>query len=586
VDNRRVERRLAAILAADVAGYSRLMGADEVGTLAALKAHRRELIDPKIEEHHGRIVKTTGDGMLVEFASVVDAVQCAVEVNCAMAIRNADITQDKRIEFRLGINVGDIIIEGDDIFGDGVNVAARLENLAEPGGLCISRKVRDEVRDKLDLTFQDIGEQLVKNIARPVRVFRVTAPSRDQATAPAKPTLALPDMPSIAVMPFQNLSGDPEQEYFADGIVDDITSALSRTGWLFVIARNSSFTYKGRAVDMRQVGRELGVRYVLEGSVRKAGGRVRITGQLVEAATGYHVWADRFEGDVADIFELQDRITECVVGAIEPSLQMAEIKRARAKPTDSLGAYDLYLQSLEQHYRVTKPASDVAVSLLHRALELDPGYSLAKALLADVYVSRRNGWGTPEEADIGLALAREAIATSRDDPLTLRWASWALVFFGQDIDQALVTLDRAVTLNPNSAQVLGAAGWAYCWSHQPQIAIDYFQRAMRLSPLDPQLAQILTGLGTAYLTAGQTERALPILIRAVKENPNYASGFRFLILVLTRLGRHDEARAAASRLLEIEPNYRISRDSRIRPWIDPAFVAEFEAAQLQAGLPE
>jgi adenylate cyclase len=332
-----VTRKLAAILAADVAGYSRLMGAEEEGTLERLKAHRRELIDPKIAEHRGRIVKTTGDGILIEFPSVVEAVSCAVEVQQDMAERNADVPEDKRITFRVGVNLGDIIIDGDEIYGDGVNIAARLEAIAEPGTVCISATGWEHARGKVPFGADDLGEHQLKNIDWPVRVFRIA--SGAPATATRKP-LPLPDKPSIAVLPFQNLSGDPEQEYFADGMAEDIISGLSRIGWLFVIARNSSFTYKGRTVDVKQVGRELGVRYVLEGSVRKAGSRVRITGQLVDAMTGGHIWADRFDGALEDVFDLQDRVTASVVGAIEPRLQRAEIQRAGRKPTESLDAYD------------------------------------------------------------------------------------------------------------------------------------------------------------------------------------------------------------------------------------------------------
>ena len=324
-------RRLAAILAADVVGYSRLMGADEEGTLDALKTIRRELGDPKVKEHRGRIVKTTGDGFLIEFASVVDAVRCAVEVQRAMAERNAAVPEAQRLEFRMGINLGDIIRDGRDIYGDGVNVAARLEALADTRGICISALVHDQVRDKLDLAFEDMGEQQVKNIARPIRVYRILL---GEATAmPEKPPLPLPEKPSLAVLPFQNLSGDPEQEYFADGMVEEITTAIARLPWLFVIARNSSFTYKGKPVDVKQVGRELGVRYVLEGSVRKAGNRVRITGQLIDTATSAHIWADRFDGALDDIFELQDQVAGSVVAAIEPKLRLAEIERASRKPT-------------------------------------------------------------------------------------------------------------------------------------------------------------------------------------------------------------------------------------------------------------
>src|ERR1700746_2895262 len=375
----RLERRLAAILAADVAGYSRLMGADEEGTHERLKALRRELADPKIKEHRGRIVKTTGDGLLIEFASVVDAVRCAVEVQREMAERNTDVPPDDRIEFRMGINLGDIIKDRRDIYGDGVNIAARLEALAEPGGICVRRVVRDQVRDKLAFSFDDMGEQQVKNIARPIRVHRILLgekPDRsDPATgAAADSPLALPDKPSIAVLPFQNMSGDPEQEYFADGMVEEIITALSRIHWLFVIARNSSFTYKGQAVDVKQVGRELGVRYVLEGSVRKASNRVRITGQLVDATTGAHVWANRFDGALDDIFDLQDQVTASVVGAIEPRLQQAEIERAERKPTESLDAYDYFLRGMSAFHEWTRDANNKALALFSKAIDLDPNY--------------------------------------------------------------------------------------------------------------------------------------------------------------------------------------------------------------------
>ncbi len=340
-------RRLAAILAADVAGYSRLMGADEEGTLERLKALRRELLDPKIAEHHGRIVKTTGDGLLVEFASVVDAVRCAVAVQQAMPERNTDVAADSRIELRIGINLGDVIVEGDDLYGDGVNIAARIEALADAGGVFVSNTVHDQVRDRLPFVFEDLGEQQVKNIARPVRVYRVRDVGAGQGpSAPAAPALPLPDKPSIAVLPFANMSGDPEQEYFVDGMVEEIITALSRIRWLFVIARNSTFTYKGRAVDVKQVGRELGVRYVLEGSVRKAGNQVRITAQLIDALTGTHLWADRFDGSLEDVFELQDRVAVSVAGVIEPALQAAEMRRSAARPTTDLTAYDLYLRAV------------------------------------------------------------------------------------------------------------------------------------------------------------------------------------------------------------------------------------------------
>jgi len=349
----RVERRLAGILAADVAGYSRLIEADEEGTLGRLKALRAETIDPKIAGHRGRIVKTTGDGLLVEFASVVDALRCAVEVQTAMAQSNASMPPERRIEFRVGINVGDIVVEDGDIFGDGVNVAARLEGLAEPGGICVSARVQEDVAGRLDLAFEDIGEQALKNITRPVRAYRVvTAAGAASARASSGP--ALPDKPSIAVLPFANMSGDPEQEYFADGMVEEIITALSRIRWLFVIARNSSFSYKGRLVDVKQVGRELGVRYVLEGSVRKGGNRVRITAQLIGAVSGTHLWADRFDGSLEDVFELQDQIALSVAGVIEPALQVAEMRRSAARPTTDLSAYDLTCAGLRSSFQLQR----------------------------------------------------------------------------------------------------------------------------------------------------------------------------------------------------------------------------------------
>jgi TolB-like protein/class 3 adenylate cyclase len=414
-------RRLAAILAADVAGYSRLMGEDEEGTLAALKAIRREVADPKIKEHHGRIVKTTGDGLLLEFASVVDAVRCAVEVQREMAERNADVPPDRRIELRMGINLGDIIKDGRDIYGDGVNVAARLEALAEPGGICVSRVVRDQVRDKLAFSFEDMGEQQVKNITRPIRVHRILlstqpGPSKPVVGTATGPSLTLPDKPSIAVLPFQNMSGDPEQEYFADGMVEEIITALSRIRWLFVIARNSSFTYKGQSVDVKQVGRELGVRYVLEGSVRKAGQRVRITGQLIDATTGAHLWADRFDGSLEDIFELQDKVATSVAGVIEPTLQAAEILRSGERPTSDLTAYDLYLRALSHAYTWEKSDIITALDLLRQAIERDSHYGPALALAALCHYNLHVG-GWTNDPDLnrreGVDLARQALSVNR-----------------------------------------------------------------------------------------------------------------------------------------------------------------------------
>ena len=394
----RVERRLAAILAADIAGYSRLMGLDEEGTLRRLKEHRKGLIDPKITEHRGRIVKTTGDGMLVEFVSVVDAVRCAVEVQRGMVERNRDIPVDNCIQFRIGINLGDIMIDNDDIFGDGVNVAARLEALADPGGIMVSDVVHDQVRDKLSFFFEDLGEQAIKNIARPIGIHRVQILGLESA-APVG-VLAPPgagggslNRPSIAVLPFQNMSGDPDQEYFSDGIVEDIITALSRNHALFVVARNSTFTYKGRAVDVKKVGRELGVRYVLEGSVRKSADRIRVTGQLIDTSTGAHLWADRFDGTLKDIFDLQDDITLRVVGAIAPKLEDAEILRAMRKPTENLNAYDVYLRGMSHFHKARRDDIGEALKLFLRAVELDENFSTAYGMAAWCLLRRKmNGW--------------------------------------------------------------------------------------------------------------------------------------------------------------------------------------------------
>jgi TolB-like protein/class 3 adenylate cyclase len=394
-------RRLAAILAADVAGYSRLMGADEEGTHERLKAHLRELVDPKIEEHRGRIVKNTGDGFLAEFASVVDAVRCAVEVQRGMIDREPEMPDDQRIELRIGINLGDVIVEPDDIYGDGVNIAARVEALADAGGVFVSHTVHDQVRDRLPFVFEDLGEQQVKNIARPVRVYRVRDVAVKSPSASAPPVLSLPDKPSIAVLPFANLSGDPEQDYLADGMVEEIITALSRIRWLFVIARNSSFTYKGKAIDVKQVAHELGVRYVLEGSVRKAGRRVRITGQLIDAITGNYLWADRFDGALDDIFDLQDRVASSVVRTIEPRLRLSEIERASRKPTESLGTYDLYLRALARFYRYTEEGFAESVVLLRQALALDPSYAPAAAMAGWCLMHQRiQGFGTVSDADV------------------------------------------------------------------------------------------------------------------------------------------------------------------------------------------
>ena len=444
----RVERRLAAILAGDVAGYSRMMGADEEGTLLRLNTHRREFLEPKIAEHRGRIVKRTGDGVLIEFASVVDATRCAVEIQRGMVERNASVPEDKRIELRIGIHIGDVIIEDGDIFGDGVNIAARLESSAEPGGICISDDVYRQVYGKLDASFQDAGEHELKNIARPVRIYQLQPPGHEMKA----PALALPNKPSIAVLPFQNMSGDAEQDYFCDGMVDDIITGLSRIKWLFVIARNTTFTYKGKSVDVKQIGRELGVRYVLEGSVRKAGVRVRISGQLIDATTGAHVWAERYDRKFEDIFALQDDLTLSVVGAIEPTLRLAEVERVKRKRSDSLDAYDLVLQAQPNVYTRMPSPSMQALPLLERALKLDPSYALAHAYAAECHhIIFLRGGLSEEHRKASIRHAEAAITYGQDDALALSFAGFVIGMDKHDRSAAFTAFEAAFAVSPSSA---------------------------------------------------------------------------------------------------------------------------------------
>jgi TolB-like protein len=579
-------RRLAAILAADVAGYSRLMGADEEGTLERLKALRRDLVDPKIAEHGGRIVKTTGDGLLVEFASVVDAVRCAVEVQQAMPERDAGVGADNRIELRIGINLGDVIVEPDDLYGDGVNITARIEALADAGGVLISNTVYDQVRDRLPFVFEDLGEQQVKNIARPVRVYRIKIAEQTAAQAPLPP----PDKPSLAVLPFQNLSGDPEQEYFVDGVVEEIITAISRLHWLFVIARNSSFAYKGKSPDLRQVGRELGVRYVLEGSVRKSGNRVRITGQLIDTTTGAHIWADRFDGALHDIFDLQDQIAGNVVGAIEPKLRQSEIERTARKRTESLDAYDLYLRALAQYYKYTGEGMREAITLLQRALAAGPSYAPAAAMIGWCRgFQRQQGWGPLSDAEIAAAarLARQAIEAGRDDPDALWMAANTVSFFAGDHATAAGAIDRALTLNPSSAHAWLASGLLSYRQNRPDRAVEAFERGMRLSPLDPLGYVFTAGLAAVHVMAGRYEEAIEWADRSLRDLPRYESAIRNRLIACAHLGRIEEAREGLDRLLEITPWLTIARYKALYTITHPPELIDLHVEGLRkAGLPE
>jgi|HubBroStandDraft_6_1064221.scaffolds.fasta_scaffold38589_2 TolB-like protein/class 3 adenylate cyclase len=574
-------RRLTAILAADVAGYSRLMGADEEGTHERLKALRREVVDPKIAEHRGRIVKTTGDGLLVEFASVVDAVRCAVEVQETMAGRNIDVATGNRIELRIGINLGDVIVEGDDLYGDGVNIAARIEALADAGGVFVSNTVHDQVRDRLPFAFENLGEQQVKNIARPVRVYRVRAAlTHPDANAPGSPlsrnagegaerrrreagegsspaTLPLPDKPSIAVLPFTNMSGDPGQEYFADGMVEEIITALSRIRWLFVIARNSTFTYKGQSVDVKQIGRELGVRYVLEGSVRKAAHRLRITAVLIDAATGAHLWADRFDGSLEDIFDLQDKVALSIAGVIEPTLQAAEIRYSAERPANDLTAYDLFLRARAAASSYEREHLARALDLLEQAIAREPRYGLALAVAATFRVDLENyDWVDDREEEenrrAAIALAREALSAAADDPGVLGRAAMVLGRFGEDIDAALALIDRALVLNPSFAYAWYWSGWLRLFAGQADLAIKHFETSMRLNPRS-QRGFHLAGIGFAHFLNHRFEDALAVLRVSLEEVPAFTPAYRTLAACYAHMGRLDEARLILKRLAALTP---------------------------------
>ena len=581
-----MQRRLAAIVAADVAGYSRLMGADEEGTLARLKAHRRDLVDPKINEHHGRIVKTTGDGILVEFASVVDALRCATEVQRGMVERNTEVPPTERIALRIGINVGDIIVDGSDIYGDGVNVAARLEGLAEPGGICVSGRVQEDARGKLDVAFEDLGEQRLKNIAWPVKVYRAQL---GREVAAPRAALTFPDKPSIAVLPFENMSADPEQTYFADGMVEDITTALSRFRNLFVIARNSSFAYRGRAVDVKQVGRELGVRYVLEGSVRKAGKKVRIGGELIDTSTGANLWADRFEGGLEDVFDLQDQVAASVVGAIAPRLELAEIERTKRKPTEDLSAYDLYLRGVSISSWVAREANDEALRLFNQAIERDPAFALAYARAASCYRFRKSRrWMLDPRQEVAEAakLARRAVQLGRDDAVALSYAGFILAYVVGDLDDGGAFVDRALALNANLAAAWGFSGWMKICFGEAETGIEHEAMAIRLSPLDPLLFEWKAISAIAHMCAGRFDEAAAWAESSLRDDPNLAPTLRVAAASYALAGRLEEAQKIMARLYQLDPSLRLSDLGEVLPpFRRPEDRAKFMEGLCKAGLP-
>jgi adenylate cyclase len=586
------ERRLIAIFAADVEGYSRLMGADEVETLQAL-TQRRTILDCLISARRGRIANTAGDSVLAEFGSAVDAVQCAVEAQAGLAEANAGLPLDRHINFRMGVHVGDVMIRGGDLFGDGVNIAARLQTLASAGGICISGATYDQVRKLLPFAFADLGAQQVKNIEEPVRVFAVTAKGASAIAASLNVSmpLALPDKPSIAVLPFQNMSGDPEQEYFADGMVEDIITALSRFKALFVIARNSSFTYKGRAVDVKQVGRELGVRYVLEGSVRKAANRVRITGQLVDTATGGHLWAERFDGGLDDIFDLQDRVTESVVGAIAPAVEKAEIERAKRKPTESLDAYALYLRGLARSYQFgNRQVNAEALRLFNSAIELDPDFAAAYGRAAHCYVgARTNGWFSDTANEIAEVkrLAQRAVELGKDDAIALTSSGWALAYVVRDLEGGASLIDRALALNSNLAEAWFYGGWVKNFLGEPETAIERFARAMRLSPLDPRAMSIRSGTAHAYFILGRYDEAASWAEMALQDNPDFQPSLRQAAASNAMAGRPEQAHKAMARLRQLNPALHVSTlKDVVGPYRRAEDLSRYEDGLRRAGLPE
>jgi adenylate cyclase len=568
------QRRLAAILVADVVGYSKLIGSDEAGTLAQLEVLRTNIIEPQIAKHAGRLFKSVGDGFLIEFASAVQA------VSCAKAIQDAN--GQGRLPLRIGIHIGDVVVQGDDLMGDGVNVAARVEGIAEPGGIAITRAVHEQVRDKLDLGFMDKGEISLKNIQRPVQVFVIGGTKvAAQATA-----LQLPDKPSIAVLPFQNMSGDPEQEYFADGMAEDIITALSRIKSLFVIARNSSFAYKGTSPDVRQVGRELGVRYVLEGSVRRASNRVRITGQLVEAETGAHLWADRFDSPIDDVFDLQDQVTMAVAGAIEPSVTQAEIRRANRKPTENLQAYDWLLRAIGTQQLFSREHVEAAIKMARRAIELDPKLALAYAHLASwIQRQRMYGWTQEEETAEGVRFAHQAVLLEPHDSIVLTESAFALAHLNFDLAMAIPWLDRALALNPNSAQAYGRGAIVRNFAGAYETAADHAQRALRLSPFDTWIHAFTKALGDSHLFRRQFPEAVEWLSKSAQQNRIHAPTFLHLSSALARVGRMEEARAAMVRLLELRPQSSLTWQRSLRRFPEEDFEYVLEGARL-AGLPE
>jgi adenylate cyclase len=582
-------RRLAAILSADVAGYARLMEADEEETFARL-GHSRDILMRRIGQHDGRVANTAGDAVLAEFASAVDAVRCAIAAQEELSAANSAVPADKRLDFRIGLHVGDVIMRAGDIFGDSVNIAARLQGMATPGGITLSASAYEQVKKPVPVHYVDQGLQHFKNIAEPVRAYAIDNLTRP--VAPAAPgyreALPIAAESSVAVLPFANMSGDAEQEYFSDGITEDIITALSRFKWFFVIARNSSFAYKGRNVDIRQIGRELGVRYVLEGSVRKSGTRLRITGQLIEAENGRHIWAEKYDGDLSDVFDLQDQITESVVGAIEPELRAAEITRALEKRTPDLTSYDLYLRAIPLCMEDATPEQNrAAIGLLRQALVIDPDYVRAKGALIAAYLYLLN-WQllTREDEEVLRSLTQDVLATRTDDAETVSLTGLALAMLGEPEDGAALT-DQALSLNPNLQRVLTSSAFVAMYNGVPKLAVEKFEKARRLSPHSSTSRFATTNLGMAYILLQEFEMALATGRAAMLVAPLNPTGRRVVISSLAHLGRLDEARAEAAKLMAIMPHFRIGMIRRFALGrADAKLGSPYVNGLVTAGLPE
>jgi TolB-like protein/Flp pilus assembly protein TadD len=586
-----VKRKLAAILSADVKGYSRLMGADEEWTVRTLSAYR-EVMRGLIQQHWGRIVNTPGDNVLAEFSSVVDAVQCAVEIQQVLRAKNAVLPENRRMEFRIGINLGDVIEEGEQIYGDGVNIAARLEGLAEPGGICISESAYQQIENKIPLRYDYLGEHEVKNIAKPVRVYRAQIESVAMAqkslevASKERMALPLPDKPSVAVLPFTNMSGDPEQEYFSDGITEDIITALSRFRWFFVIARNSTFTYKGKTVDVKTVAHDLGVRYVLEGSVRKAGSRVRITAQLIDAPTNLHVWAERYDRDLKDIFAVQDEITENIVTAIGPEFLSAEMRRAQRRDVRSLDAWDYIMRAAFHHSRYRKEDVAEAQHLLQKAIELDPFNAEGFCLLAFTHLMQvQFGWSESADKSIQEAAKAAENAVAIDDRDA--WAHTALGLvdlISRRYDDALRRLKRAVQLNPSLANAYGALGQALALAGEYAPAVEQINKAIRLSPRDPFLVYWFGHLGLAAFAEERYDIACEWGAKVLQENPSFPGGHRLIAAIYGQLGRIEEAQVALKELLLLMPGMTIDDVRKQVPFKDPNHMERYLDGLRKAGL--